>query len=292
MDRKSKGMRGPSIFNEVAQREWTCSKNGLRKELIDFTFNSMTKATEISKCLVNISDVKNLEDRETNYLNNEGEFWIQLGTAVTPTDYYTEIFLQQMFTGERSRCYIQTKSGVQIEFTVKMLKIEFINYLYKLTVVEVYQLALQYKQNGVTMFKKYPKFAQEYFCRAAKCLISYQPFDVLTESSEHVNPRDLQSLFENLQTNIAACLVKEGRYEDVLHVTEFVEQNNEQVSDKAIYRRALALCNLNKYEEAKELIEKSNYAENKEFCGLYDRIKNEWRRSDERYTNMVKKMFG
>lgn len=65
MDRKSKGMRGPSIFNEVAQREWTCSKNGLRKELIDFTFNSMTKATEISKCLVNISDVKNLEDRES-----------------------------------------------------------------------------------------------------------------------------------------------------------------------------------------------------------------------------------
>lgn len=291
---------------------WECPKKGLKKQIIDFKFKSMIKATEISKCLIEISDIKNLNNRDSNYLtqSNDGKaFWTELGTALTPVDRYIEIFLQQMFVGEKSLCSIETKQNpsLPIQFVIYLKDIEFINYLFRLNVKEMYNLALKFKENGVLMFKKnYIKFAHEYFCRSAKCLISFKPFDGLTKKIDGVTPKEMNDLLQTVQLNIAACLIKENEsYENVIFLTQFVDDNNqsynagsgnnskvEVVSDKAIYRRAYAFYQIKMYDDAKRTLEKiPNYKENKQLLDLYNKIREDSIKEKDKYKQLVGKMF-
>ncbi|XP_055378473.1 uncharacterized protein LOC129610118 [Condylostylus longicornis] len=279
-------------FNKNA-KSYECPKKGIKKEVVSFNYQSMTKPTEISRCLVIIDDIKNLNNRESNYLSAKlkTEFWIELGSAVTALDYYVEIILQQMFQNETSRCYIKTKAGEEITFIIKLIKIDFKGYIFELNLKDAYELSKKYKENGVLMFKKYPKFAQEYFCRAAKILLSYGPFDDLSEENDGVEAELLKKLLQNLKLNISACLIKEQRYEEVVFLTSFVEENSENI-DKAIYRRALALHNLKEFKKAKEVIEKSKtFRKNAELVNLHTKILNDWKTNDHNYKNVVRKMF-
>lgn len=277
-------------------KEWTDAKRGLRKELIAFKYQSVTKASDISKCLVSISEVSGLRDsHDTEYLrgDNNTEYWVTLGDALTPIDYYIEIFLKQMLIGETSRCTITTKSTKSIQFALKMIRIEFGGYFYSKSLPELVHIVQHYKENGVKMFKKYPLFAHEYFSRAAKLLISYLPFNTLQEremNTEEWTPESLQELLETIYMNLAACLIKEKRYEEALHVLEFTDRN-ENVPDKAIYRRATAHFHLGQLDEAKSILERINYKESKECNALYQNVVGEWKSANDKYAKMVKKMF-
>lgn len=276
---------------------WTDERKCLRKELISYRYQSLTKANDLSKICVAISDINGLDESyRTIYLRNESqnmEYWIEMANATTPIDCYIEVFLKQMVIGETSRCTITTKSGAKISFVLKVIRIEFGSYFYVQDLVKMVALAQRYKVNGVKMFKQYPLFAQDYFNRAAKCLISLQPFDKLKEREAALSEEDtdrLRDLMENIWMNIAACLIKQQRYEEAIHVLEFAERPD-NVPEKAIYRRASALFLWGKLDEAKKTMERLNYRENKECLALYEKIVDKWKQSNANYNQIVKNMF-
>lgn len=279
------------------EKLWTDDKKGLKKELVSFQYQSMTKANDLSKCLVSITEIKNLcDEHDTKYLrdvNAANEYWISITKALTPIDCYVELFLKRMMMGETSRCSITTKTGVIISFVIHLIRIEFGGYMYAKDFHTVLTLAQRYKENGVKMFKRYPLFAHDYFNKAAKVLISCEPFETLAEREigmTEADPVKLRELLENILMNISACLIKQERYDEAAYVMEFADRP-ENVSDKAIYRRANALYYWGKLDDARQTIERINYKDNKECLNLYVNISKKLAQSDQTYRSMVKKMF-
>lgn len=277
--------------------KWEDPSKGLHKQIIDYKFITLTKATELCKCCVSISGIEGLQDHhESAHLANSDkfEYWITLGEALTPIDCYIDIFLKEMLIGETSLCSIKTKSGGCIRFELKVMKIEFGGYLFEQSFQQIVAISQKYKENGVKMFKKYPIFAQQYFNQAAKLLITLLPFDTLQErdlDKNKFNPPELQMMLENLQSNIAACLIKQARYEDALHVLEFTKRE-ENVPEKALYRRAMVHFQFGQFDDAKQIIERTNLKDNKECMALHHDVMVKWKASNQQYSNMVKKMFG
>lgn len=298
MDTQQKDVRAEyDVDKHLIDRVWIDETKGLRKELISFHFVSIDKASELSKCLIEISDVCNLdrEKHKTDYLaerNITKEFWVEIGHATTPIDCYVEEFLKQMFTNETSKCFITTKSGI-VEFTVKVKEIVAVEYYSEQSSDEMFKLAKRYKENGVKMFKDFPRFAHNYFNLAAKCLLSFSPFngiqDILPDGSE-LRQQDFENLLQTIYLNIAACLLEQQRYEDILHVLKYTKEQQEP-SEKAVYRLALAYFHLKQFENAKITIEKIDYKENKVLVQLMTDVCKFRKADNDKYSNMVKKMF-
>lgn len=285
------------VNKHLIDRTWEDHAKGLRKEVIEFSFSSIIKASEISKCLIEVSEVHNLDSQKhkTNYLAAENigtEFWVEIGHALTPLDCYVEELLKQMLTNETSKCSITTKSSADIEFIMRLKRVEFGGYYCDQTADKMFALSKLYKENGVKMFKDYPKFAHNYFNLAAKCLLSFNSFDnlqaVLYDSD--LTAKDFEELLQNVYLNIAACLIKEQRFDDVLHVLEFSVHQAEP-SEKAVYRLALAYFHLKQYEKAKTTIERIDFKNNKDLVQLLAKADDSWKADQTKYSNMVKKMF-
>lgn len=288
----------PTIVGKYPiEKDWMDVAKGLRKELISFKFQSTTKANDLSKCCVAITELNGLKDHHASvYLRDEHrnlDYWITLANAVTPIDCYVEVFLKRMLIGEKSRCSIKTKSGDLISFILKLIRIEFGGYLYGKNLPDIVALAQHYRENGVKMFKKYPLFAHDYFNKAAKVLISCEPFETLGERKTDMaeaDPIKLRELLETILSNICLCLIKQQRYEEAAHVMEFADRPD-NVSDKQIYRRANALYYLGKLDDAKHTIERINYKDTKECLLLYNNIAEKLKESEQNYRKMVKNMF-
>jgi len=271
--------------------EWKLETKGLRKKVLAIDFKALDKPDQVSKVVVRIDQVQNLNGRPSKFLlSPEESTELEMGTALTPVDYYVELLIRQMIVGQQALCSIRTKND-EISFVVTLEDILESQEIQKLNVKEMYILALRYKENGVIMFKAYPQFAHDYFSRAAKCLISYKPFDNLSLKQDGVAQSDMQSLFLQIQTNLAACLLLQKRYEDVIYQTRFVMTMAEP-SEKSIYRRAMAFFHIEDFEQAQKTIEKiPNYQEKKEFLQLYLRIAESWKSSNDRYKHVVQRMF-
>ncbi|KAL1379741.1 hypothetical protein pipiens_014680 [Culex pipiens pipiens] len=232
--------------------------------------------------------------RESNFLKLDepgNEQWISMGSSVTPIDYYVEQILAQMFTNERSRCTISCKSG-SVSFVLELLRIEDNEYYFTRSSAQMLTLAKQYKENGVKCFAKYPLLAHQFFNRAAKCLLSFAPLEYLDPAIEGADTiASIQSLLETLNLNIAACLIKQNRFDDALHMLEYVDRQNNP-SPKAIYRKALAQFHVKQYTEAVKTLQRIDYATNKECSTLYANIVTNLEKEKEKYNSMVRKMFG
>lgn len=293
-----KGManKEPTIVgNYPIEKEWFDEKKGLRKELIAFKFAAVTKANDLSKCCVSITDLNGLKDHHASkYLRDEHrnqDYWITINDALVPIDCYIELFLKRMLIGETSRCSVKTKSGDYISFVIKLIRIEFGGYYYSKNLAELVTLVQWYKENGVKMYKDYPLFAQDYFNKAAKLLISCEPFETLKErESNDANPDELRTLLEQILSNICQCLIKQQRYDEAAHVMEFADRT-ENVPDKAIYRRANALYLLGQLDDAKRTIERINFKDKKECLLLHTNIMEKLKQSDSNYRKMIKNMF-
>jgi tetratricopeptide (TPR) repeat protein len=282
------------VDQHLIDKVWENAGKGLRKEVIDFRYCSVVKASELSKCLIEVLEVNNLdpEKHTSNYLENiEKELWVEIGYGVTAIDCYVEEFLKQMFTNETSKCSITTKSSGVVEFTIRLKRIEFGGYYCEQTASRMFELAKLYKENGVKMFKEYTLFAHNYFNLAAKCLLSFNPFDDIDDLTDStIKKSDFEELLQNIYLNIAACLVKEQRYEDIIHVLNYsIAQDSP--SDKAVYRLALAYFHLKQFENAKNTIERINYKSSKDLVQLMGKIYECWKVDHNKYSNMVKKMF-
>lgn len=279
------------------EREWIDETKGLRKELISFKFQSMTKANDLSKCCVAITELNGLKDQHASlYLRDDqknSDYWITIANAVTPIDYYVDTFLKRMAIGETSRCSIRTKSNDFISFVLRLIRVEFGGYIYSKNLPELVSLAQRYRENGVKMFKQYPLFAHEYFNKAAKLLISCEPFETLEERKTELDgadPVQLRELLEAILSNICQCLIKQQRYEEAVHVIEFADRPD-NVTEKQIYRRANALYLLGKLDEAKKTIERINYKDKKECLLLHNNIMEKLNEANQEYRKMVKNMF-
>ncbi|KAL5283859.1 hypothetical protein ACFFRR_006254 [Megaselia abdita] len=269
---------------------WEDINKGIGKKTVTFDSTRLINPTEVSKVKVIISKISNLENRHSQYLETvDQEFIIQMGSAVSPIDYYIETLLLHIKKDELCECFIKT-SAAKITFHLEILDIEDVRSLFSLKLKDIFELAQKYKANGVEIYKKYPKFSEDYFCRAAKILISCKPFDQLTEKDDGVDGTELKTFLQNLYNNIAACKIREGKFDDVLFLTESVEYSVKEASEKAVYRRALALCNLQKYEEGKKLLDTYG-TRNSEMEKLYKKIQSEWKVSEEKYASLVRKMF-
>lgn len=298
MDNQSENVRQKYDFNKhLINKIWTDDAKGLHKELVSFHFCSIVKPSELSKCLVEIIEVHDLDRQKhaTHYFTEENigkEFWIEIGHSLTPVDCYVEEFLRQMFTNEMSKCTIATKSGTEISFTMLLKRIEFGGYYSEQSAGKMFYLAKLYKDNGVKMFKDYPLFAHNYFNLAAKCLLSFNPFDdildVLTDSK--LKRKDFEDLLQLIYLNIAACLLKQKRYDDILHVLSYIIEQGEP-SEKAVYRLATAYFHLQQFENAKVTIERINYKNNKDLVQLMAKVQDSWKVDHAKTRDMVKKMF-
>lgn len=285
------------VGNYPIEIEWTDKKKGLRKELISFRFQSTTKANETSKCCVAITELNGLKDHHASvYLRNERkntDYWITISHALTPIDCYVELFLKRMLIGETSRCSIQTKSNDCISFVMRLIRIEFGGYMHAKKLPDIIAFAQHYRENGVKMFKDYPLFAHEYFNKAAKLLISCEPFETLGERETGMVESDARMLRDQLETilsNICQCLIKQQRYEEAVHVMEFADRPD-NVTEKHIYRRANALYLLGKLDEAKQTIERINFRDKKECLQLHGNIMMKLNESNQNYRKMIKSMF-
>lgn len=296
MDDQPENVRKKFDVNKhLIDKTWENKEKGLRKEVINFQYCSVVKASELSKCLVDILEVQNLneEKHKTNYLSEDRigkEFWIEIGHSLTPIDCYVEEFLKQMFMNETSRCQITTKSSGAITFTMRLKQIEFGGFFCEQRPEKMFELAKCYKENGVKMFKNYPLFAHQYFSLAAKCLISLNDDIEGSLSESDLTQKDFDDMLQNVYLNIAACLIKQQRYDDILHVLKYTS-NQEAPSEKAVYRLALAHFNLKQFQDAKDTIEKIDYKGNKELVQLMAKIQEFWKVDHDKYSNMVKKMF-
>lgn len=274
-----------------ALESWEDTKKGIGKKTIKFDSNRLVTPSEVSSVTVVFSNIQHLEDRTCQYLENvDKRFPIRMGSAVTPIDCYIEMLLLHVKKGENCSCFIKT-STTEITFNMEVFEIEDDKSLFALKLQDIFALAKRYKANGVEMYKLYPKFAEEYFCKAAKILISFQPFDLLTKDEDGVDGSKVNELLQNIYSNIAACRIKENKFDDVLFLTHSVEDSLNEAPEKAVYRRALAFCNLQMYEEGKHLLDQYGKTENQEMIKLYKRIHSEWKVSEEKYASLVRKMF-
>ncbi|TMW51384.1 hypothetical protein DOY81_003508 [Sarcophaga bullata] len=276
--------------------EWQLERKGLHKKVLELQFTKVEKPHPVSEVVIIVERIENLNGRESQWLNEETmntEQAMEMGSALTPIDYYLEILVQQMMPGEKAECTIKTKKPEEkVKIILSLKEIKESKSIQTLTVPEMYNLAIKYKENGVKIFKTYPLFAHEYFARAAKCLISFKKFEGLTKKRDGVAGKDMQDLFIQLQTNLAACLLNEKRYDDVIYQTNFVDTMNNP-SDKSVYRRAMAYYHKNEFELAHNTIEKvADFREKKDFANLYQKVKDGWKDSNKQYKGMVKKMFG
>lgn len=298
MDTQPENVREKFDVNQhLVDKVWQDEAKGLRKEVINFQFSSIVRANELSKCLIDILNIDNLntEKHKTNYLLEENigkEFWVEMGHALTPIDCYIEEFLKEMFMNETSKCSIKTKSSENIEFTLRLKRVEFGGYFYEQPAGKMFELAKLYKENGVKMFKNYPLFAHKYFSMAAKCLLSFKPFDDIQDVLKdcELGQKDFDELLQNIYLNIAACLIKQQRYDEIPHVLSYtIEQ--EHPSEKAVYRLASAYLHLKQFKSAKDVIERIDYRNNKELVQLLAKVQESLKVDNCNYSNMVKKMF-
>ncbi|KAM7361834.1 bride of doubletime [Cochliomyia hominivorax] len=276
--------------------EWQIERKGLHKKVLALDFTKVEKPHQVAQVVINVKKIENFKDRESQWLQQDtlnADQIMEMGSALSPVDYYLELLVQQMMLGETAECTIKTKQpGEDIKIVLTLQEIKSSKGIQQLTVPEMYNLALKYKENGVKIFKIYPIFAHEYFAKAAKCMISYKNFEGLTKKRDGMAGKDMQELFTQIQTNLAACLLNEKRYDDVIYQTNFVDKMNNP-SEKSIYRRAMAYYYMHEFDLAQKTIEKvPNFKDKKEFANLYQRVSDGWKNSNVQYKGMVQKMFG
>lgn len=278
---------------------WTDERLGLSKELLDFDFVAMERPSELDVCEVTFSDRVNCDGRESAFLPTLGAAedgseasngaLVAIRGARTPLDCLLAVVLQEMMPGERSRVRIVTRAAVTIQLTVALSAIrpQAKRYLFQLSPGEMADWAAEQKDAGVALFKREAvSFAHAAFARAAKGLISLKPFEKLTD----VEPQRVRQLFGMVCQNLAACLLKQRRYEDALYVLLDVTDAPD-AAERAIYRRAVAHFHLRQLDEARAQIERLNYAQNREQRTLHEDIVREQSEYRSEYSNMVRKMF-
>lgn len=254
----------------------------------------MVKATHFSTVTFEVDQIcKAAESVQSNILcGPHGSHVHKMGTAETPVDCYIEVFLSRMLIGEHSRCYIERKAPKKpLQFTIRIKKIQSRRHLHQLTHQELIQGAAEYKERGVRMFKEWPLNAHVYFSRAYKMLTSFPRYKYIgayTKEEDNIDGEEVLALMHTIRYNIAACLLLEERYEDVVNLLQHEDDGR---SEKAMYRKAKALYHLKRYEEALGCYAIVKWQSNPAMSALHKQIRDMMSAENDEYSKIVKKMF-
>lgn len=256
----------------------------------------MAKATHFSTVTFELDQIcEAAESVQSNILSTgpHGSHVHKMGTAETPVDCYIEIFLSRMLIGEHSRCYIERKTPKKapIQFTIRIKKIQSRRHLHQLTFEELLKGAAEYKERGVRMFKEWPMHAHVYFSRAYKMLTSvprYKYIGLYTKEEDGIDGEEVLAMLHTIRYNIAACLLLEERYGDVVNLLQHEDDGR---SEKAMYRKAKALYHLKRYEEALGCYAIVKWQGNPAMSALHKQIRDMMSVEKDEYSKIVKKMF-
>lgn len=279
---------------------WFNEEQGLSKINLDLDYQSMTKATPFSTVDFDIEAFVNTCSLESKILaDGPGPRTHAMSTADTPVDTYIEALLLKMLLGERSLCKMKVKGGVDqfIEITMKMKRISLEPYVHGMTLQSAYKRSHDFKEIGVRMFKKYPTHAHNYFSRAYQLLagFSQQEIEHLDKAQHGIDEQDVISLKRMIRNNVAACLLIEKRFEEVISILDFIDEpdydKEDPLFEKAVFRRAQALYNLKRCDEVVRCVEMVNYQANPTLHNLHKLAQEELQREKTEFAQMAKRMF-
>ena len=277
----------------VIPKIWKDDTLGLSKVNSNGSYESIAKPTLLSTVTIEVEHVTNAEGVPSKILGaHPGKQVHRMGTAETPLDFNVEVLLLKMLLGESSHASVARKTGKDhVTFSIRLLKIENLRYFHQLSTKELIELATEYKERGVRLFKEFPVLAHVYFGRAHKLLHSYPGYihlRELTVEEDGIDGKELGVLASTVRSNLAACLLAEKRYEDLI---DLLDRPEDAQSEKAMYRKAQALSYVKRYEEALGCIEGVDWQKNPAMFSLHGNIKDRLAKEKENYAAMVKKMF-
>lgn len=285
---------------------WESGDNFVSKEVLlreSFT----KKPTERAVCRIKIANVNLIgitvadleKELHSDILDGSSEKIITLGNSCTRLDREIERAIKTMFIKEKSLITIRLPSvaeigneDVLVKFEITLDSFEPFKPIWNWNPNEKYEIALEYKETGVCLFKsaRY-KHAFFMFAKACKILITLEPLKAI-ELAESLlkNIGDLRIVLYN---NMAECHLNRKNYEHAISLCCKVLERDEN-NVKALYRRGVAYGNLKNVEKALEdfkkvlSIEPKNSLAREKF-NLYNE---QWQVENKRYENIVKRMFG
>ncbi|XP_033216691.1 peptidyl-prolyl cis-trans isomerase FKBP4 [Belonocnema kinseyi] len=255
------------------------------------------KIANVSLTRITIADLK--KELHSDILDGSPEKILTLGNACTKLDREIERAIKTMFIKEKSLITIRLPSvaeigneDVLVKFEMTLDSFETFKPVWNWNPNEKYEIALEYKETGVSLFKsaRY-KHAFFMFSKACKILITLEPLSAL-ELAENLlkNIGDLRIVLYN---NMAECHLNRKNYEHAISLCCKVLERDEN-NVKALYRRGVAYGNLKNFEKALEdfkkvlIIEPKNSLAKEKFI-LYNE---QYQLENKRYEKIVKRMFG
>lgn len=309
--------------------QWSDERLGASKRLLDFEWlpsASMDRPTELDECVVEVSEwnaacaacasefLRELQsgiEGGGDAGNEATTIRVALRRASTGFDCVLAAVLRHMWPGERSRVRIERRQQSVAdehrhpELTIRLVRIcpAEQRHWHQLQPAAVAALAAEQRALGVALYRQQETgWAHWTFARAARAMCACKPFDKI--AGDAARAAEWQRLFESVCVNLAACLVRARRWEDVLYVLREVTERDVTAATgdgggggcdaelvRAIYRRAVAHFNLRQLDEARAQIERLEWQTNGEQRELRERIVDEQAVYQAEYSTMVKKMF-
>lgn len=264
----------------------------LAKKITKHGNSKVVEINETSTCKFLINFLVMPESYESKYMTDKKDEpqQMSIGNAMNLIDWAIEKFLLTMTVNEK--CYCIIEGEMKVRFELSLLETTPGLYYFELPLLELWRLVQTYKENGLKCYNTYPWLAHEYFSVAAKCLLTHLPHLNSEEKTitDSISVDEVTKTFETLSSNIAACLLKEQRYKDVIEILAFVNDQTNP-NEKYTFRLATAYINTKKFEQAKHLLEKFNYGDSKSLSNLYEHLISSMKSENEKYAAMVKKMF-
>jgi tetratricopeptide (TPR) repeat protein len=135
--------------------------------------------------------------------------------------------------------------NIQIQISIHLISFERFPEIYSLSIDNLYDFALQHKENGNKFFQAKHYFQAFKLYHRSLCYI----LNFVNEQPTNEFIEKLNQLILSIYSNISACQLIYGNNSNVIeNCSSALEINSKYV--KALYRRGYAYGNLNEYELA------------------------------------------
>lgn len=217
-----------------------------------------------------------------------------VGEGDDEIDDYLDALVTSMKQGEKCECEIPSscvRASTEAAVTIRAHLVEFSPCAepWTLSLDERMQLAAKLKERGGALFKsKRWRLAARRYSRAIKKLIPYARDENISEDRLFA----LQTLKCTCHLNLAACQLQLRQFELVVsNCTCALEQRSDDV--KALYRRGVALTDLNEFERAESDLRRALEHDpgNKAVEAQLYRLRQKLRHQNKLYSVAMKKMF-
>ncbi|XP_051166553.1 uncharacterized protein LOC127284885 [Leptopilina boulardi] len=290
--------------------KWQSEDKIVTKEILKKN-NFTDKPTERAVCQLKIGKIDEIQftidklmskfPSDIIYESNE-KTWI-LGDGCTELDRQIERAIPTMFIDETSLITVKIVSNNKndkteneniVKFELTLVNFQSFKPIWQWTPEEKYEIALNYKESGVKLFKLTRYIDAFYkFSKACKILITLEPINDLNIVDDNKNLlKNIHNLRIHLYNNIAECHMHRENYDYVIILCNKV-LNCDVNNVKALYRRGVAYGNLQNFDNAVEDLKKVLQLEPNNFLvkAKFHFYKQQSQIENKKYEEMVKRMF-